>query len=52
MGWTINWTDGWTDSWSTSFDADDQNNIDPNAWQDESGNAMTDELGNPIIFTP
>lgn len=22
----------------------------PDAWQDESGGVMTDELGNPIIF--
>ena len=52
MGWTINWTDRtWTTNWSTSFDPSDEN-IDSNAWQDQLGNVMTDELGNPIIFNP
>lgn len=53
MGWVINWTErSWTTSWATSFDPSDENGVDPNAWQDELGNAMTDELGNPIIFNP
>lgn len=52
MGWTLGWTDTeWTNSWATSFDPSDEN-IDPNAWTDESGNVMTDQSGAPIIFTP
>lgn len=51
MGWLVNWTEkGWTNTWTTSFDPSDEN-INPNSWQDEIGNLMTDELGNPIIFT-
>lgn len=52
MGWTLSWTDrGWTNTWATSFDPSDEI-VDPNSWQDESSNVMTDELGNAIIFTP
>lgn len=52
MGWVIDWTErGWTNSWNTTFDPSDDN-ISPNAWTDELGNAMRDNTGAPIIFTP
>lgn len=31
---------------------DTDNKVDPNAWTDDAGNAMTDDSGQPIIFTP
>lgn len=44
--WDLDW------DWSLRRKADNGGGVDPNAWQDDLGNAMTDDLSNPIIFTP
>lgn len=44
--WDLDW------DWSLRRKADNGGGTPANAWQDESGNVMTDETGAPIIFTP